>query len=399
LDYISVKQAAEKWGISVRWVQTFLKNNRIPGATRINGYAWLIPADAEKPGDPRFEQDSAQEKNKKTLVDDLSQIIDITIVPMPNDNPDSILDITTEDRLRLHFEGELAYLRGDFDRVIRCFHRTNGDNASRLRACSLTVAAAISTGNYALYTEIETYLKGIIKENIGENIITNVAELALDTAYVSTIAPNMASHHLKNGNFNGIPSKMKLDAVYKRVKYFQCVRNFEAMLTAAQTALTFCDSNREIITYADIYLRLSCAIACCSLGNTAEAERYLAETLKICLPHGFITPFAESATAFGGLLERCVEHNFPEHYSVIIKQWKRTFTNWISFHNLFTKDNVSSVLSLRNYEIATLVARRVPYSEIAKNFNISVGRLNNIVREIYDEFLISSKKELAKFIL
>jgi excisionase family DNA binding protein len=52
MDYITTMQAAEKWGVSMRQVQNLLKQKRIKGAVRF-GRDWMIPADAEKPGDTR----------------------------------------------------------------------------------------------------------------------------------------------------------------------------------------------------------------------------------------------------------------------------------------------------------------------------------------------------------
>ena len=46
--YITVQEAAEKWGITPRQVQVLCKNNRIDGVTRISRI-WIIPEDAEKP--------------------------------------------------------------------------------------------------------------------------------------------------------------------------------------------------------------------------------------------------------------------------------------------------------------------------------------------------------------
>ena len=60
MDYITAQQTAEKWGISLRWVQTYLKNGRIDGAVRF-GHAWMIPKDAKKPTDPR--------KTKRNITD------------------------------------------------------------------------------------------------------------------------------------------------------------------------------------------------------------------------------------------------------------------------------------------------------------------------------------------
>jgi len=52
LDYISVKQAADKWGISERRIQKLCEETRIDGVIRF-GHSWTISKDAEKPLDKR----------------------------------------------------------------------------------------------------------------------------------------------------------------------------------------------------------------------------------------------------------------------------------------------------------------------------------------------------------
>src|SRR3712207_8704356 len=51
--YITVKQAAEKWGISDRRVRILCSEGKIPGAYQ-EGRAWKIPYDATKPTDGRY---------------------------------------------------------------------------------------------------------------------------------------------------------------------------------------------------------------------------------------------------------------------------------------------------------------------------------------------------------
>lgn len=46
--YITVREAAEKWGVTPRQVQILCKDNRIIGATRLSRI-WVIPENAEKP--------------------------------------------------------------------------------------------------------------------------------------------------------------------------------------------------------------------------------------------------------------------------------------------------------------------------------------------------------------
>lgn len=50
--YISIREASYKWDVSERRVNQYLLQGRIPGAERF-GRSWAIPADAEKPTDPR----------------------------------------------------------------------------------------------------------------------------------------------------------------------------------------------------------------------------------------------------------------------------------------------------------------------------------------------------------
>ena len=52
MEYISVKEASEKWGLSTRRVQILCTGGRIKGAGRI-GNMWVIPKNAEKPKDAR----------------------------------------------------------------------------------------------------------------------------------------------------------------------------------------------------------------------------------------------------------------------------------------------------------------------------------------------------------
>lgn len=46
--FITVQEAAIKWGITPRQVQILCKSDRINGATRMSRI-WVIPEDAKKP--------------------------------------------------------------------------------------------------------------------------------------------------------------------------------------------------------------------------------------------------------------------------------------------------------------------------------------------------------------
>ncbi len=52
MNYLSIKQTAERWGITPRRIQVLCAQGRIKGAMRI-GKIWAIPDTVEKPKDER----------------------------------------------------------------------------------------------------------------------------------------------------------------------------------------------------------------------------------------------------------------------------------------------------------------------------------------------------------
>lgn len=52
MDYMTIKEASEKWGISIRRIQEICAQGKIPGITKF-GREWAIPIDADKPIDKR----------------------------------------------------------------------------------------------------------------------------------------------------------------------------------------------------------------------------------------------------------------------------------------------------------------------------------------------------------
>lgn len=54
-EYMTAQEAANKWNVSLRWVQRLCKENRIDGVLNVNR-VWLIPKEADKPADVRYKK-------------------------------------------------------------------------------------------------------------------------------------------------------------------------------------------------------------------------------------------------------------------------------------------------------------------------------------------------------
>ena len=62
MDYMTLKEAAEKWGVTPRRVNYYCAAGRIHGAVKMAG-VWLLPKIAEKPLDMRTMQGRQQNEN------------------------------------------------------------------------------------------------------------------------------------------------------------------------------------------------------------------------------------------------------------------------------------------------------------------------------------------------
>ena len=127
-DWITPKQASEKWGITERQVQSLCKRGKIPDVMRL-GRSWVIPKTTLKPMDGRTR--AAKQKNKPlefahTLEAD--RIIEMVNGTMAIES----MPLTDEDRGRLRsiMRGEIT--ADDMVRQLVAKHRRSAD-AGRLR--------------------------------------------------------------------------------------------------------------------------------------------------------------------------------------------------------------------------------------------------------------------------
>ena len=160
--YITVKQAAEKWGISDRRVRILCSEGKIPGAYQ-EGRAWKIPYDAVKPTDGRY-------KIKESLIPILEEKLD-----------------TLKTRRSLT-EGELERLNEEF--VTEYTYNSNAieGNTLTLRETDM-VLRGLTVERKSLKEHLEVighkeafdYIRQLISENaeISEKVIKDIHYLVL----------------------------------------------------------------------------------------------------------------------------------------------------------------------------------------------------------------------------
>ncbi|MCC8357338.1 MAG: Fic family protein [Oscillospiraceae bacterium] len=160
--YITVKEAAEKWGISDRRIRTLCSEGKIPGAYQA-GRSWKIPADAQKPADGRY-------KSKESIFEQIER---------KKAELDSKRPLT---------EGEVARLKEEF--VVEYTYNSNAieGNTLTLRETAL-VLQGLTIDQKPLKDHMEAvghkeafdYVSELVKENapISESIIKQIHYLVL----------------------------------------------------------------------------------------------------------------------------------------------------------------------------------------------------------------------------
>ncbi|MEA5012239.1 MAG: helix-turn-helix domain-containing protein [Angelakisella sp.] len=89
MDYITVGEAAKKWGVSPRSITYHLVAGRIEGAVR-KGHMWLIPSASPKPTDKRRKKDTPSLHTLLEQRDSLFSVLDLFPIPMEVFSPDGV---------------------------------------------------------------------------------------------------------------------------------------------------------------------------------------------------------------------------------------------------------------------------------------------------------------------
>lgn len=198
--YITVKQAAEKWGISDRRVRILCSEGKIPGAYQ-EGRAWKIPYDAAKPTDGRY-------KIKESLIPILEEKLD-----------------TLKTRRSLT-EGELERLNEEF--VTEYTYNSNAieGNTLTLRETDM-VLRGLTVERKSLKEHLEVighkeafdYVRQLISENaeISEKVIKDIHYLVL------------ADKKEDRGRYRRVPVRI-MGAAHEPVQPYLIVPKMEELL-------------------------------------------------------------------------------------------------------------------------------------------------------------------------
>ena len=160
MDYIGIEEVAKKWGLSKRFVQVLCANGRIEGATRL-GRAWMIPKNAKNTIDGRMKAARAENEADMPLPrkTPFLYMSDLYNTPGTADEVGESLSYNRE--AQVLFEAEVAYSRGEIDRVYDIANYLLGKHSgfyAVLSAGMLLAQCAIWKGDINMWRKAKVHI-------------------------------------------------------------------------------------------------------------------------------------------------------------------------------------------------------------------------------------------------
>lgn len=298
--------------------------------------------------------------------------------------------------LRRLLEMELASARCEFNRIRGYYDELDMTDDLYPAGVTICVVGALGRGDTRLFAQILRDLKAYPKRN-GHPQARLAQEITLSWIRQFVRVGTGHPEWLIRMDLTRIPDEWKRQCAYLGVKGLLAQKNYAAAYRAAALLLNF-DARRDMLAAFPTYERLVCAWSCHELGRKDESRLWFRQTLELTCKQGIVLPYLLLAARIGPEMEDEIRKVSPEAAAKVRKMAPGFFQNLIRFNNLFTGEAATTELTPREFYIAQQLCDGRSYKEIAAKLDVSPGRVNNVVMELYSKLHIHGKGQLRKFV-
>lgn len=398
MDYITVREAAEKWGVSERRINQYCAEGRIPGAERFGG-AWAIPAGAEKPGDPRKQKTQTAPPSAKQAPELFPGFMPLMNTPFcPGCCKETIARMEAGPKKDIAL-AEYHYFSGQAEKAMQETegYLTAADGGIRLSACLLFAYACLTMGRI----DHARNALGEIRRTLASGGETDPAARAME-AFVAFAAAVLLHLPLPEemppaeSFLPLLPPGLRAFALYVQAHYLYLEEDYANSAGMVEGALAMGASAYPIPA---IYLHLVAVMDYMSLKATEKAQTHLLTAWEITRPDDLIEAFGEHHGLLGAMLEAAIKPNWPEDFKRIIDITYRFSSGWRRVHNPITGHDVADDLTTTEFAVCMLAARGWTTREIAGHLNISANTAKRHISEAMKKLKVKNRKDLKQYML
>ena len=405
MNYIKVKEAAEKWGVTPRRVQDLCKQGKIIGA-QLWERTWMLPADAQYPG--REEQRTNMPMPRKTPFLTMTDLYNT-----PGTARQAAAALSGQPEAKALFEADIAYSQGNIDAVYehaQYFLREHTGFYAVISAGMLLSLCAMWKGDLEMWKKANAHIcEAPCKNEMDKSIV----EMSLAASNLSVRNLVGFPEWFTKGRYGRLPADAHPAA---KVYYVKCLMVFAQELALDHVALESVEGlglmkllpntiepmivqaqvDRTVIV--EIYLRLLCAIIYQNGGDMVRAAEHVDAAIALALPDRLLGILAEHRRQLGYLLDDRLALQDPEALKQLKELHKQLQQGWTKLHNAVTERSVSAALTVREREVARLAAFGYSDQEIADQLQLSKSTVKSLISMAKNKTGTMKRSELAAFI-
>ena len=401
MESLTVRQAAEKWGLSPRTVQQLCTQGRIPGAQKF-GKAWAIPADAQKPGGPRRVRRQeppapAQPSPGRSLSGGiLMPLMNTPFLPGHCQEAVEAMEAGPQRDIAL---AEYHYFSGQPEQAVLEAepYLTSPHMGARLSACLIYAYANLSLGRiqqarFALQA-LNTALAAAGAQS---------PQLQAAPAFVAAAGAVLLHLPLPQGmpDIQGflplLPPGLRAFALYVYAHYLYLQGEYGQSTGIVEATLSM---GAERYPIPAIYLHLVAVMDAMSLKQTERARAHLLAAWDLARPDDLIEGLGEHHGLLGGMLEAVIKPGWPEDFKRIIDITYRFSAGWRKVHNPETGHDVADDLTTTEFAVCMLAARGWTNEEIGKHMHISPNTVKRHLSSAMGKLGIDHRHDLKPYML
>lgn len=391
MEFESVQKTAERLQVSVRSVQKWAKEGKLPGAKQV-GRAWLIPSDASGP----VSEENMQPEERTAYR--TMRLLNCRFEP--GHCMECINEIASEEE-RAIVLGEYYFYAAQPEKTVNTveLYLDHPNRAIRMVACMLYLFANLSLG----HLHLSYYGKECLEKNIAEVFRENLPEEERADAIFNAKVASTLLHTELPAQFPSVesvlsylPEGAKLFSVYIMAHDAYMKKEYDRALAMTDLALALYPGQ---YTIPMIYLHLIASVALINLKRAPEAKERFMKAWRLAQPDGLYEILGDHYGILQGVVDACLKKEQPDEFERIIQVIRKYSNNWLSFRNRKPEQSVAMHLTAQEFSIAMLFHRSWSVKEIAAHMDVSERIVKKHLSVIYEKLGISSRRELEQYLV
>ena len=391
MGYESAKSAAERMNVTVRAIQKWAKEGRLPGAY-FDNRVWWIPDNVKEPLKASEAKPVEAVPIKRCQLPLLRSSFEageamkfIESIPDPDDKNIAL--------------AEFYYYTGEAEKAAEILepYFDSSDDSLRYSANVMCTFANIFRGHIHLASFFSENVSKQLEEGLkNENAPRELHAVGILTAYIGKYLLHVSVPETPplEEYLHFLPQGIRLYGAYILAYKAYKEKNFERAIGICDTALAFCNNFYPV---AVIYVLIVAAASYMGIKKPELARQHFMIAWETAKNDGFVKLFGVHHTLLQGLADQCLKNDYPEEYKKIMRIVKEFNDGWYRLHKPQEHD-YSHTLSPIEISIALLYNREWGTKEIAVHLNVSEGTVKNHIKHIYQKLCITKKSELSNYL-